>query len=197
MADYASPFSYEQLAAAGTGARLVGVLGRARSGKDTYAQRLVDTYGYTRVAFADPLKAVAYATDPTVYADGAPHRLAALVDTVGWEAAKEHAEVRRLLQHLGTAMRDHVDPDIWLTKALRTARQTAGSVVITDVRFPNEAEAIKARCGTLVRIVREEPDPAAHLSERLLDDYPTDLTIYNTGDLARFHRFIDATFPLL
>lgn len=36
---------------------MIGICGKARSGKDTMAERLVLNYGYTRYAFADPLKA--------------------------------------------------------------------------------------------------------------------------------------------
>ena len=48
---------------------ILGLVGRKQSGKDTFAQRLVEEHGYTRLAFADPLKAVALAANPIVHTD--------------------------------------------------------------------------------------------------------------------------------
>ncbi len=43
---------------------LIGISGRKRSGKDTLASRLISEHGFTRVAFADPLKATMPALGP-------------------------------------------------------------------------------------------------------------------------------------
>lgn len=58
--------------------------------------------------------------------------------------------------------------------------------VITDVRFPNEVEAIKDRSGIMIRINRPETDSNAgtHLSETALDDYQDwDIVINNNGTI--------------
>jgi len=186
-------------------ASLVGLVGKKRSGKDTFASALVDN-GWARVAFADPLKATMLDLDPEVPVKHLSHgsailagywRLSALVKLVGWEAAKEVPEVRRLLQAHGVAIRQHVDPDVWVDAAFQAVdrfRQgdeikswdgtllldTSRSVVITDVRFPNEAERIKEEGGKLVRIVRPGLDTSdEHISETALDDFPVDITVAN------------------
>jgi len=48
---------------------LIGLIGRKRAGKDTVADVLVAEYGYTKVAFADPLKRAALALDPIVHVE--------------------------------------------------------------------------------------------------------------------------------
>lgn len=189
---------------------IVGLIGKKRSGKDTFASTLVEERGFRRLAFADALKDAALSLDPlirfeqdetylrqgsTSYEVG-PHveRLSSVVERLGWEAAKEVREVRRTLQNYGVAIRE-IDPDFWL-RAVVDQMQDPGLYVVTDVRFPNEAEAIVNAGGTVVRIVRPGLDSTdTHASETALDGYPADLDVLNAGtvamlaDTARLLRF--------
>ncbi|MFE9256515.1 hypothetical protein [Streptomyces sp. NPDC006879] len=180
----------------------IALLGRARSGKDTLAARLVSRHAYTRVAFADPLKDMCLSLDPIVAYEPSgygplPTRLSAVVQRYGWERAKERfPEVRRTLQRGGQAVREH-DAGHWLSLALdkvAVADTWNLPVVVTDCRYPNEAEALKARGFRLVRITRPgvggmTPD---HESETALDDYPADVTIANVGTVAELNSLADA-----
>ena len=63
--------------------------------------------------------------------------------------------------------------------------------IITDMRFPNEAEAVRKRGGFLVRINKdiEGRINSDHDSETALDDYPYwDLVIENNGSLGDLHK---------
>jgi hypothetical protein len=178
----------------------IALIGRARSGKDTVAARLVAS-GYTRVAFADPLKRALLDMNPYVPTGyGVTVRLQALIADVGWDRAKEdYREVRRLLQHTGQTVRA-MDPDFWVRAAMKTINVTWSPVVVSDVRYPNEADALRAHGFRLVRIVRPgtEPLPAgasAHASETALDDYVPDALIWNGGSLAELHSRADALTP--
>lgn len=54
--------------------------------------------------------------------------------------------------------------------------------IITDVRFPNEAKAIKDRKGILLRVTRDGLEQDSHPSETSLDDYTEfDYIIPNNG----------------
>jgi len=175
--------------------KVIGVAGRKRSGKDTFAARLTDVHGYTRVASADPLRAMALALDPLVRTtSGHIVRLAELVAFEGWERSKSHAEVRRTLQRLGTeAGRGVLGDTIWIDTAMRTVADVPGPVVITDVRYPNEADAIRAAGGLVVRIDR--PGLAlsdVHPSETAMDDYPAyTARIVNDRTIAALQRAAD------
>ena len=82
---------------------LVGLTGYAGSGKDAAAAGLV-AEGWTRQAFADPVRSMALAIDPLVEWDVFSHnpvRLSLLVAKRGWHVAKQCPEVRRLLQACG------------------------------------------------------------------------------------------------
>lgn len=187
-----------------TTAPLLGLIGKKRSGKDTFAATLVEDLGYVRVAFADPLKEVALAINPIVDVDlGAPEYLADIVAAHGWEDAKGYGDVRRFLQELGVAIRT-LDPDFWLNiaKARIEALDSETPVVITDVRFPNEAEAVVELGGDVVRIVRPSiVSTDTHASETALDDYPEMVSIMNEGTLSELadaayfvHNFASTSF---
>jgi hypothetical protein len=174
---------------------IIGLAGYAQSGKDTVAKILVDHYGFRRVAFADPIKEMLYDINPVVLTDAFKQwRLAEYVDIHGWEKTKKEAEVRELLQRLGVAARTHLGSDVWVKSALGKVWGPNDHVVITDVRFKNEAEAIKGiySLNQLWRVVR--PGVSAvnnHISERDLEDYEFDFDIYNEGTLISLHEDID------
>jgi len=171
---------------------LLGLIGRKRSGKDTFAAMLP---GYRRVAFADPLRAAALALDPIVGRPSIPGdlhpdrdlRLAEVVEALGWERAKDCVpEVRRTLQRLGTDAIRAIDDGFWVRAAMDYAEPMLDwcPVVLTDCRFPNEADAIQQRGGYVVRILR--PGPAStdtHPSETALDEYAADFVVHNDRDL--------------
>lgn len=179
----------------------VAFMGKARSGKDTAAAYLVRSRSYTRLAFADPLKEMALRVDPFVYKDEDQDmwRLSEVVSGHGWEYAKDmFPEVRRILQHLGQAQREF-DEDYWvnaLRRKLNSAEAWNMPVVVTDVRYLNEARMLRARGFRLVRIIRDGATAggtaAAHSSETELDTFAADLDIYNTGSLDFLYRSIES-----
>jgi hypothetical protein len=156
---------------------IIGLSGYARSGKDTVAQFLVENYGYTRVAFADNIRHMLLDLNPYVGIGPSNYNHTTLSDLValnGWEGAKQHPEVRRLLQDLGE--------DVWINAALSTPTQNDG-LVITDVRFINEAEAIKNRGGQIWRVIRPGVTAVnSHISETQMDGYSYDRIVDNSGD---------------
>jgi hypothetical protein len=166
---------------------LVGLIGKKRSGKDTVAAYLVKEHGFIRVAFADALKEVAEWLNPLIPLPGGEIvRLRDHVARVGWEAAKENVEVRRVLQELGLAVRN-VSPGVWIRAAFAYAdvELSAGqSVVVTDVRFPDEIVAIRERGGELWRVERPGSDRSdRHVSETILDGVEVDRVLRNDQEV--------------
>lgn len=180
--------------------RNIGLIGKARAGKDTAAAHLVREHAYTRLAFADPLKEMALRANPIVKErPGWVSRLVDVVSAYGWERAKdEYPEVRRVLQHMGQAQRE-MDEDYWLNILLRKVDGAAEwhmPVVVTDVRYRNEALALRERGFRLIRITRGVPAvldaSAAHASETELDDFAADVTLVNGGSLDALYAMIGA-----
>lgn len=188
---------------------LVGIIGKKRVGKDTFAAVLVEEFGFARVAFADPLKAMALTIDPPIPFTGT-RGLSEKVDDYGWEYVKDtYSDARIFLQRLGDGVRQF-DPEFWVragmaeAAAKRTERPDfhdelgrgeghwlpASPVVITDVRYPNEADAIRDAGGILVRIVRPGVDDGdTHASETALGDYDADVIVENDAEVTDLRGF--------
>ena len=169
--------------------RLIGLAGHAHTGKDTAAAFLVGR-GWTRLAFADEVKAMALDVDPIVDEWGGPIRLSSLASKHGWENAKAVPEVRRFLQRLGTEGVRARDPEFWTRIAMQRAAAIDGPVVFTDVRFANEADAIRTAGGTVVHVTRPlsglDGDQARHASEVI--DFPVDGVLVNDGTLDQLEQ---------
>lgn len=174
--------------------RLVGLTGLAGSGKDTAAEALVAA-GWKRDAFADRMRVAVLALDPWVdvdpfYRAAGRDRLSFLVERYGWDEAKrEYPEVRRLLQKFGTeAGRKIHGDDCWIDLLFRSWDNET-SLVITDCRFNNEAEAVRARGGLVVRIDRPglEPLPGGHASEAGVSPALVDIVVFNDGPVGKLH----------
>lgn len=162
---------------------IIGLSGYAQSGKDTVAQILVEDYGYTRLAFADIIKKACYALNPIISLDGM--RLSHAVEKYGWDGAKQVPEVRRLIQAMGTEVgRELIDPQIWVELTMYAVSNT-DKIVLSDVRFRNEAEEIKWRTGQIWRISRIERGAPInlHRSETDMDTWNFDQYLANNGTI--------------
>jgi hypothetical protein len=164
---------------------LIGVSGRRRSGKDTFAGHLIEKFDFQRVAFADLLRNTLLDTDPYV---SSPHGDTELLSVLlaecgGWEGLKNNpdwsGDTRRLMQNLGVSVRNNIGSSTWVDAAMAHISKicdAGGRVVVTDMRFPNEVESIRAAGGLIVRInrpsLRLDTGSALdlHVSEALLDD---------------------------
>lgn len=101
--------------------------------------------------------------------------------------------VREFLQRLGTdGLREGLHPNTWVNALmsdyigmydLDTDRTVWPNWIITDTRFPNEAQAIKDADGIVIRIDRPGVTAInAHPSETGLDNWDFDYRINNNGD---------------
>ena len=179
----------------------VAFFGKAQSGKDTAGKRLVENWAFTRLAFADPLKRMALQINPYIPTGyGVTVRLEALIADVGWDYAKTtYPEVRRILQNTGQTVREQ-DEDFWvrvLMDKVRAADRWNMPLVVTDCRYRNEAEALRAAGFALVHIKRPDlMSTDAHASENELNDFPADETLINGGSVFDLHTAADSLVRL-
>ncbi len=180
---------------------LLGITGKMRVGKDTAASYLIEKHGFTRVAFADPLKSLALLVDPIIAEGGLGYlRLSDVIREMGAEGAKSIPEVRRLYQELGNGVRTLQDT-FWVDVAagnIRTLLDEGKRVVVTDVRYPNEANRITALGGEIARITRPgllaDTSHTAHISEVAMEPWFEDFwynDIENSGSLEDLHIQLD------
>jgi hypothetical protein len=162
-------------------------------GKDTAAQVLLEELGFQRIAFADPIKRALLALDPLIPSpkEGQFLRLSEYAESHSWSEIKEYPEVRRLMQVMGTEVgRNLFDPDLWVKLAKRKLESTlsVGDVVVTDVRFPNEARLIRGYGGILVRVERPGFGPVnEHVSDRASERWAYDRRIDNDSEVPSLH----------
>lgn len=139
------------------------------SGKSTCAQHLVQSYGYSRLALADPVK------NSAVAAINAVHDLWGIppIDRAFLDAHKDEVFVP-FLQWLGTeyGRRYYGTPTRWIDlflQATLAVTDTGGRVVCDDVRYQNEADALRAAGFTIIKIVRSPEERRRSLMDANLD----------------------------
>jgi hypothetical protein len=176
------------------GMKLIGVTGFARSGKDTVASYLVRTKGFTKIAFADPMREFLYAVNPLVGArvNGTEVvqiiRLREIIYRYGWDGYKQTeygTEIRELLQRLGTeAGRAVLGDSVWMDEIQKRIDRAKGDVVISDVRFVDECDFIRQQAGVVIRVNRPRVTSVnGHVSDQRLPDATVDFEVENSGSI--------------
>lgn len=177
---------------------LIGLTGRARSGKTTAAEYLVGTYLLEHYAFADPLRdglMAIFNLDPTDFEGDRKEQPLAWLER----------SPRQLMQSMGTEWaRNTVHPDIWVKLAAQNLdymTNALGAVlgfVVSDVRFENEAHLIRRRGGTVIHIARNDAQAVnPHISEAGVGVRKDDLILRNNGTIDEFLRSLDEVFLMI
>lgn len=184
---------------------LIGIGGALTAGKDTVADHLVDRHGWKKHFMSEPLNEALMTLNPVIdrLGDGRLIRYADLVNDVGYTSAKEHPEVRRLLQYMGTEVgRKMIDEDVWVKIAGHSIDDSRllehRDVIITGVRFKNELKMIRSRGGILLYVDRPGLPPApssAHASENSLQPADFDVIVMNDGSLDDLFDKVDLELP--
>lgn len=177
---------------------IVGIYSPApRSGK-TFAATVLAHRGFQPVSFAEPLKRMATSFLVSLgYRDDETVRLV-WVDK-SFVVPEVGCSVRRILQTLGTEWaRQSIGDDVWV-RCWQAQASRHDNVVTDDVRFLNEAKAVKAMGGQMWKVVRQNAvHDGSHSSEGGLDDWDGfDVVIHNDGSLEEFRRKIDAAIECL
>lgn len=165
--------------------RLIGLIGRARVGKDTVAEHLRTYHNFSQYAFADPMKDMLEVVFGDCFRTGDRE---APIDWLG-------KSPRHLMQTLGTEWgRDCIHPDLWTLLGefqIKGAIQFGYNLVISDVRFHNEADMILRHGGELWQIVRDGATVAEHISEQAQWVNYDCHTLNNNGTLDQLYRNVD------
>lgn len=160
---------------------IIGLSGNYSSGKSTAAAYITSTRGYPEHSFAAALYDLLWYT----------------CDQIGIPREKD----REFLQTIGQWARKKTNSRAWINALERKLAATTDTVIISDVRYPNEAEWIKSKGGIIIRINRDiprDPQVMAHESETALADYTGfDYIIENNDDLAALYSQLDAIISAL
>lgn len=148
---------------------IVGISGKMATGKTTLANHLAELCGGRVVSFADALRAEVV----DIFAVPLWHMQSReMKERQTYQVGMRVMTVRELLQWWG-ALRRETDADYWVDKLVRSVGRDE-LVFVDDVRYYNEACAIRAAGGKVFRL---DPYPewqsgvgAGHLSETDLDE---------------------------
>lgn len=172
--------------------RVFGFCGLIGAGKTTAALHFVDRHGFARIRFAGPLKAMLRAmglSEREIDGDLKEQPC----DMLGGKTP------RWAMQSIGTEWgRDLICGDLWIRTWQRACSEIPEDrgIVVDDVRFVNEAEAIRAQGGLVIRVERSGVAATGHISEQI--PIVPDLAINNNGSLAELRGAVDYILqPLL
>jgi dephospho-CoA kinase len=174
----------------------IAICGKFRSGKDTVGKYLCDNYGYKRFAFGDGIRRVTRELYPHLY--------------------EGNAKPRALLQGFGQMARQF-DENVWVDDCFRRIDEAAEfrygyksgktpRAVITDLRQPNEYDALKQRGYIVIRVIAPDEHrkyraitsgdaftdaELTHETESHVDGFAADYVICNNGTLEQLYPQID------
>lgn len=161
--------------------KIVGFSGKAGSGKDTAGKYLVDRYGWLHYFFAKPLK-----EGCNIMFNLSEEEIKNKEKKIDrWDKSP-----RQLYQLLGTDVARAIDDKVWIKGAQNFIDNNPdSSIVITDVRFPNEADWIRDNNGIVIFLEREIADieHCYHSSENSLSGEDVDFYIENDRTIDALH----------
>ncbi len=174
-----------------TSPKVIGIVGKAGSGKDTLADMFVNT-GFVKMAIADGVKTITqkvYGTDSRILWGPSPGRT---------------LQVRTQLECIGQAMRD-LDENYWSDLIVRRITsffnsrpdvlslyrdESSPGVVVSDVRYAKEAQRLIDKFGAILIKIDRVTHNTAHgdcVSEKAVDEIPAELikyTVSNDGSMS-------------
>ena len=181
--------------------KIIAICGAKRSGKDVLADHLVNTYGYEKLTFAEPLKKITQVlfnfTDEQL-GDGD------IKDEIDqrWGIAP-----RKALQFFGTEVMQYKVQELlpgidrkFLARSLISKIQPEKYYVISDMRFYHEYEELTKLNALVVKVdrfpVRYIADSYIHPSEIEYKTIPYNIHITNDKDINELRNKLDIALGL-
>ena len=203
---------------------LIGLTGPAGSGKDTVADLLQTHAGFHRLAFADALRnevcdAFSVSLSHLTQRETKEHPISALALSKCIDLSfvarmlVQHStqgnpinpnaprSPRQIMQWWGTDYRRAQSADYWTNKTALHIYQLmeqriAHRIVVTDLRFDNEADLITRFGGLIWRVTRPGCDvaPGAHISETTGEAFAPDAVLHNSHDIKHLQQLVLGEF---
>ena len=182
--------------------KLIAVCGLKRSGKDTIANYIAETYGFKTTKIADPLKKVCkilfdFSDDQleTDMKEQVDHR---------WGVSP-----RKVMQYFGTEILQHKIEEFLpgmnrqlLLRACKFDPLSQDKYVISDMRFIHEYEYLKqiypGKTSIIIKVVRPEMSTNdQHSSEQEWNQIPHDCIIHNDGSIETLYKKVSGALSFM
>ena len=133
---------------------IIGIAGFGGAGKTSVSNCFVQSHGFKKVSFAQPLK------DALIRFGATREDLADPVKKLEPLGAFHGKSLVQMMESLGSWGRDH-HPDFWVSMIYNEIRTNGqGFVIIDDIRFQNEANMVNQLGGKVYRINRVGLEPS-------------------------------------
>jgi len=166
---------------------IIGLVGFKQVGKSTAAKYLEDKYGFTRHNFKDAMVQEIKDNFPNLIEELEIHYNLSTPQLF----IQKPPLMRALMVNYGTDVRRKDDPDYWTRQWVKNL--VTQKTVADDVRFLNEAAAVKIEGGIIIRLTRSDiPTGGDHASETEQLEIVADHTIEcDPGDHESLYRALD------
>jgi hypothetical protein len=172
---------------------LIGIAGRKGHGKDTVA-RILQEHGFEVLRFADPLKAMlrAFYKVHGLETEAIDAKIEGALKELPCALLRGKTP-REAMQTLGTEWgRGCVAGDVWVQSLIARYCALDSKVVVPDVRYQNEVDAIHAAGGIVIKVEANARVPAnefsTHSSETTVGTLTADFIVTNDGSLSVLDR---------
>lgn len=183
--------------------KIIGVTGTKESGKNTFGSYLVNNYGFTENAFAKPLKDASKIlfglNDEQLYDSEKKEQYDSKIGYSPREVLQKFGTeiVREQFANIFPNMFRNSYKNLWIKLMdifINTKENENKFVVITDLRFQDEAEWVKNKGGIIVKINRQSIKKnkySEHKSETELNTIKANYIIKNNGSIQNLYNNID------
>lgn len=172
---------------------IIGLCGKAGSGKSRIADFICNHYHAHPLAFADALRLAVAPISLFLHKGNEEQTHHSIYDGKDKPLPHINCTARDLFRGFGDVMRSY-DPDAFVkltdmkidfVTQYYKSRGIDTSIVIEDCRYANEAEYIKSKGGVLIQIVRNETrELKPHSSEKGIPPKYIDSVVSNTGTIS-------------
>jgi len=175
---------------------ILGITGKMGSGKTTVANYLLEN-DFIKINFKDALIKEIKNNFPDLLLE-----ISKLYNNLSIDDLflLKPPLTRKLLQNYGTNVRRNDDLKYWIKSWEKSIKEEKKNVVADDVRFLNEAAAVRKYGGKILKIVGGGINNSDHQSETEMDLIEPDYIIYNNSDIeeliSRVNRLMKEVKPL-
>ena len=180
---------------------IIGLIGQKQQGKSTFANHIIKEYGFEEYSFAGSLKEAC----KIIFCLDDEQMNGSLKETMderwGMSPRDMFVEVgtslfREHLPSINSNFNEEIGENIWVKRfefwyAKWNKENPNKNLVVSDVRFMNEARVIKNLGGTLIGIKGKVHFHEAHITEMLINYCPCKIYIENKGTLEEYYENID------
>lgn len=180
---------------------VIALTGPKGSGKDTVGQLIKDSFpdSARTIAFADPIKSVMshlFALDPTNNDEYDVFKRTDLRFVLDGHCRTSIAG-RHLVREIGMLMRSYDEQQFVRYVQEQIKVHPTKLWVVTDLRFQNELESMRALGAKIIKVKRDGYDYDGHVTETGFDDSEVDIVINNDGDVETLKQTVAETLDTI